>query len=98
MNEPPDPNKTTDLGPADSLRTLDQSRSMASTDRTHPVSDAQGMDFPSVPGYRVVREIARGGMGKVLAARDLTLQELAERRAALRRILASRSSFSCHNS
>ena len=27
----------------------------------------------SVPGYRVLREIARGGMGRVLAAHDLTL-------------------------
>src|SRR5262245_7027035 len=29
--------------------------------------------LPSVAGYRVLREIARGGMGRVLAAQDLTL-------------------------
>ncbi len=29
--------------------------------------------LPAVPGYRVLREIARGGMGRVLAAHDLTL-------------------------
>lgn len=29
--------------------------------------------FPTVPGYRVHREIARGGMGRVLAAHDLSL-------------------------
>src|SRR5208282_6638146 len=30
-------------------------------------------DLPTVPGYRVLREIARGGMGRVLAAHDLAL-------------------------
>ncbi|MBY0459167.1 MAG: hypothetical protein K2V38_17670, partial [Gemmataceae bacterium] len=29
--------------------------------------------LPTVPGYAVVGEIARGGMGVVLAARDLAL-------------------------
>jgi Flp pilus assembly protein TadD len=28
--------------------------------------------LPNIPGYRVTAEIARGGMGRVLAARDLT--------------------------
>jgi serine/threonine protein kinase/tetratricopeptide (TPR) repeat protein len=31
-------------------------------------------DFPVVPGYHVQREIARGGMGRVLAAFDLGLE------------------------
>ena len=30
-------------------------------------------DLPAIPGYCVLREIARGGMGRVLAAHDLTL-------------------------
>jgi serine/threonine protein kinase len=30
-------------------------------------------ELPEVPGYRVVGEIAHGGMGRVLAAHDLTL-------------------------
>ncbi|MDY3556531.1 tetratricopeptide repeat protein [Gemmata sp. JC717] len=32
-----------------------------------------GEEVPAVPGYEVARELARGGMGRVLAARDLTL-------------------------
>src|SRR5262249_17667349 len=40
----------------------------ASSDGSRPAADA-----PAVPGYRVLREIARGGMGRVLAAHDLTL-------------------------
>ena len=50
----------------------------ATTDATaglstdHPLL-AAGRDLPAVPGYAVTREIARGGMGRVLAARDLAL-------------------------
>src|SRR5262249_45485530 len=40
---------------------------------TRPDADALGGDLPAVPGYRVLREIARGGMGRVLAAYDLAL-------------------------
>jgi tetratricopeptide (TPR) repeat protein len=60
---PVDPNLTTDHGRG----------AQASTDQSHPVGDAPGGGLPAVPGYRVLREIARGGMGRVLAARDLTL-------------------------
>src|SRR5262245_14323652 len=40
-------------------------------------------DLPHVPGFRVLREIARGGMGCVLAAHDLGL----EREVALKVLL-----------
>jgi serine/threonine protein kinase len=62
--EPPhNPNATTDHrlgGPAGS-------------EESHPAGDAPGSGLPAVPGYRVLHEIARGGMGRILAARDLTL-------------------------
>src|SRR5688572_3927929 len=43
---------------------------------TQPPSRAPGAPpagLPDVPGYEVTGEIARGGMGRVLAARDLAL-------------------------
>src|SRR5262249_34045276 len=55
-----DPNATTDHGPAGS-------------EESHPAGNAPGGGLPAVPGYRVLREIACGGMGRVLAAYDLTL-------------------------
>jgi tetratricopeptide (TPR) repeat protein len=75
MNEPHDPNGTVDhsSAPADSLSTTDDVAAAVSTEEALPDANAPGGDFPSVPGYRVLREIARGGMGRVLAAYDLTL-------------------------
>ncbi len=79
MNEPHDPNVTADITPAqpireaDPLGTVDHVHASASTDETQPSSDAPATDLPTVPGYRVLREIAHGGMGRVLAAHDLTL-------------------------
>jgi serine/threonine protein kinase/tetratricopeptide (TPR) repeat protein len=57
----------------DPLRTTDHENGSASTDGTRPKPAASAGDLPDVPGYRVVREIARGGMGRVLAAYDLLL-------------------------
>jgi tetratricopeptide (TPR) repeat protein len=54
-------------------RTTDHVPAAGSTDESHPAADAPGGGLPALPGYRVLREIARGGMGRVLAARDLTL-------------------------
>ena len=89
MNQPRDPNVTTDVptdvptvpagspagsanNMADPLWTTD--RGPASTDGSHPPgANGVACDLPTVPGYRVLRELARGGMGKVLAAFDLTL-------------------------
>jgi hypothetical protein len=93
MNKPDDPNATADHPPVDSVGVCDALRT---TDHV-PGSDGTGdslpaipsgvhastADFPVVPGYRVNREIARGGMGRVLAAHDLML----ERDVALRVLL-----------
>src|SRR5262249_49340025 len=80
MSEPHDPNITVEnpSASADSVRqadrtTIDQAPASASTDGSHPVVDSPKGEIPEIPGYRVLREIARGGMGRVLAAHDLAL-------------------------
>lgn len=52
-----------------------------------PETEATG-GFPAVPGFEVLREIAHGGMGLVLAARDLTL----DREVAVKVLLPGRNS------
>jgi len=90
MNSPHDPNASADhpappetvetvdansLRAGDPLLTTDHVRGVSSTDgRTRPQADAPANDLPAVPGYRVLREIARGGMGRVLAAIELSLE------------------------
>ena len=88
MNEPHNPNVTADIppAPADSPHTADP---LFQTDPAHGSASTNGSrtgayipaapslrageELPTVPGYRVLREIARGGMGKILAAHDLSL-------------------------
>ncbi|HEV3386818.1 MAG TPA: serine/threonine-protein kinase, partial [Gemmata sp.] len=80
MNEPHAPNVTSDipsvpansLSAGDSPSTIDHDPATGSTDGSTGEA-ASASDLPSVPGYQVVSEIARGGMGRVLAAFDLTL-------------------------
>jgi tetratricopeptide (TPR) repeat protein/tRNA A-37 threonylcarbamoyl transferase component Bud32 len=50
---------------------------------THPDATASAWSIGDVPGYEVTSEIARGGMGAVLAARDQTL----DREVAIKVIL-----------
>ena len=52
-----------------------------STEPRLPVSPA---DAPSIPGYRITAEIAAGGMGRVYAGHDLTL----DREVAIKTLLA----------
>jgi tetratricopeptide (TPR) repeat protein len=81
MNEPRDPNLTADVPasaaasqPAsNSLATVDEVRNSAGTQESSPATHAPTEPFPIIPGYCVLREIARGGMGRVLAAYELGL-------------------------
>src|SRR5229473_3340796 len=81
-----DPARTTDHVP-DLDATGDHGLGSASIVDSRPTAplgtDAPARDLPVVPGYRVLREIARGGMGRVLAAHDLTL----DREVALKILL-----------
>jgi serine/threonine protein kinase len=90
LNEPNDPNVTSDVAAsaasasaADALRTASGAHGSTSTDGSHPKSDPPADELPAVPGYRVLREIARGGMGRILGAYDLTL----DREVALKVLL-----------
>jgi tetratricopeptide (TPR) repeat protein len=80
MNEPHDPNRTVD-NLSTSANALDAGLAAGFGGAEPPRSSLSDPmpppdlpeDLPVVPGYRVLREIARGGMGRVLAAYDLTL-------------------------
>lgn len=52
-----------------------------------PGSDEGQSELPDIPGYRLVGQIARGGMGRVLSAVDLVL----EREVAIKVLLPHRS-------
>jgi tetratricopeptide (TPR) repeat protein len=69
MNEPGDPNSIADFASAP-IDSLDAGLAAGFTRQ----AEAPAGGLPAVPGYRVLREIARGGMGKVLAAHDLSLE------------------------
>src|SRR5262245_8300685 len=79
MSDPYDPNVSNDT-PADSPDpgligelTVPDDPCAATDPALLASADAPAGGLPAVPGYRVLREIARGGMGRVLAARDLAL-------------------------
>jgi hypothetical protein len=80
MNEPQDPSPTVDV-PSASADALDASLAAGfgcaqppPSTLSDPTPPDQAGGLPVVPGYRVLREIARGGMGRVLAAYDLGLE------------------------
>jgi tetratricopeptide (TPR) repeat protein len=94
-----DPDRTALRNPtADSAATVDATadatggaagaigRLADSTDGTADTArrSAATPDAPTIPGYRITGEIARGGMGRVFAAIDLTL----DREVAIKTLLA----------
>lgn len=73
MNESIDPELTIEApsAPLDALTTKPISDSVSTN--VHSAAETPAGELLAVPGYRVVREISRGGMGRVLAAHDLVL-------------------------
>ena len=69
-----------DSTPHDSNRTAVREPGMVPT----MIAEMPASDLPEIPGYFAHREIARGNMGRVLAAHDLNL----DREVAIKVILA----------
>ena len=75
-----DPNRTAAHQPAEASQpdTVD-----VTGERTDPATPPVPTDWPHLPGYEITAEIARGGMGRVHAGRDLTL----DREVAIKTLL-----------
>lgn len=86
MNRPDRANLTTDLwvGHSDSGDLITTARNF--TTQETPIGKP-APDLPPITGYRVLGEIAQGGMGMVFAAFDLSL----ERDLALKILLPGRN-------
>jgi serine/threonine protein kinase len=63
--------------------TLGDTGTYQPTGSTEPHIPAPPTDAPSIPDYRIDAEIARGGMGRVYAGHDLTL----DREVAIKTLL-----------
>src|SRR6516165_178421 len=79
-----DPQRTVDHVPTPEMpSTVDDTGACGPAGSTEPYLLAPRVDAPSLPGYRITAEIARGGMGRVYAGHDLTL----DREVAIKTLL-----------
>jgi serine/threonine protein kinase len=79
-----DRDRTVDyVTPPEAASTVDISAADKSADSTVPHVDTAPADAPSIREYRITAEIARGGMGRVYAGHDLTL----DREVAIKTLL-----------
>jgi serine/threonine protein kinase len=70
-----DAQRTVDFVTTDALpHASDATIGFQTTGRTVPELTPAPADSPSIPGYAITSEIAKGGMGRIYAAMDLTLQ------------------------
>ncbi|MFO0842695.1 MAG: tetratricopeptide repeat protein [Gemmataceae bacterium] len=86
MSQPRDPNRTAPVGPVEpgsNPETVDATGAYQPAGATEPHVPALPADAPTIPGYAINAEIARGGMGRVYAGRDLTL----DREVAIKTLL-----------
>jgi len=68
-----DPNRTLDQPAVESPSTLDATGAYQPAADTEPRATRVATDAPAIPGYTITGEIARGGMGRVLSGRELSL-------------------------
>jgi tetratricopeptide (TPR) repeat protein len=68
-----DPEGTGDVQKTSALDSPDATAAFRSNS-THPTGSESSSDLPSIPGYDVSYEIAKGGMGRVLAGTELALE------------------------
>jgi serine/threonine protein kinase len=78
-----DPNRTVERAASLHQANVDFSQPDHSTTASGPYNHAPPAEAPVIPGYRITAEIATGGMGRVYAGHELTL----DREVAIKTLL-----------